>query len=124
MCLLSIMNPKCGKKIYLCHEKGIGSSGMSHAMPASAMKLDSAILLQALWFPCEMSKLRFRLNGMYQPCQKRMFTSCWYFSQQRQLTSLPHTGCEAILIWSRALLLFFPLHHLMCSSCGQVCKHH
>lgn len=113
------------KKMYFCHGKRIGSIEMPHAIPASAMKLDSAILPQTLWCSFEMNKLRFRLNSMYQPCQKkRMFTSCWFFSQHRQLTSLLHTGCEALLIWSRVLLLFFPLHHLMCSSCGHICKHH
>lgn len=88
------------------------------------MKVDSAILSSALCSSCEMSKLRLRLNSVCQSCQNRMFTPCWYFSQHRQLTGVQHTGCEAILIWSQALLLFFPLHHLMCSSCGQICKHH
>lgn len=36
--------PKRWKKLYLCDEKGIGRSGMSHAIPARAMELDSAIL--------------------------------------------------------------------------------
>lgn len=88
------------------------------------MKVDSAILSRALCSSCEMSKLRFRLNSVCQSCQNRMFTPCRYFSRHRQLTGVQYTGCEAILIWSQALLLFFPLHHLMCSSCGQICKHH
>lgn len=88
------------------------------------MKVDSAILSRALCSSCEMSKLRFRLNSVCQSCQNRMFTPCRYFSRHRQLSGVQYTGCEAILIWSQALLLFFPLHHLMCSSCGHICKHH
>ena len=93
----------------LSHEKGIGRGDMSHAILARAMKLDSAILPQALQPSCEMSKLRFRLNSTYHSCQNKMFTPCWYFSQGKQLTGLLHTGCEAILIWSGALFFFFSI---------------
>lgn len=105
-------------------ERGLCRGEMSHLILAAAMKLDSVILAQPVWSPCEMSKLKFRLNSMYQSCQNKMFTPCWYLSQRSQLTGLLHSGCEAILIHRQALLLFFPLHHLMCSSYGQVCKHH
>lgn len=57
---------------------------MSDAMLATGMKLDSAILPQALCSPCEMTKLEFRLNSMYQSFQNKMFTPCWYLSQHRQ----------------------------------------
>lgn len=59
--------------------KGMGRGEMSHVILAGAMKLDSAIFASAVWSPCEMSKLKFRLNSMYQSCQK-MFTQCLYFS--------------------------------------------
>lgn len=83
------------------------------------MKLDSVILTLNPWSPRETNKLRFRLNTAYQSCQNEMFTPCRYLSQHRQLTSLLHPGCEAILILSHALLFFF---HCIISCAALVAK--
>lgn len=42
--------------------------------------------------------------------------------QTAQIASHPvlHTGCEAILIWSQALPLFVPLHHLCVPLVGKL----